>query len=87
MIAASFWSTRILDGQVALRGFVDSVSEPDFAILGVTVQTAGGTVFRDEIDGGITSAVFFGQAQGRLVEAVGTLSNGAIIADEVELED
>ena len=75
------------DGEVALRGFVESVANPDLSILGVTIQTNGATEFRDLNDQPITSTVFFGQAQGRLVEAKGTLSNGTIIADEVELEN
>ncbi|NOX69811.1 MAG: hypothetical protein GXP15_11535 [Gammaproteobacteria bacterium] len=75
------------DDEVALRGFVDSVNDPDFTILGVTVQTAGGTTFQDENDNSITPAAFFGQAQGSLVEAVGVLSSGTIIATEVDIEN
>ena len=75
------------DGEVALRGFVESVSNPDLSILGVTIQTNGATQFEDLNDQPITSATFFGQAQGRLVEAKGTLSNGMIIAEEVDLEN
>jgi len=77
-------------GDVALRGFVESVNDPDFTILGVTiqtVQTAGGTTFRDANDNPITAAAFFGQAQGSLVEAVGVLTNGTIIATEVDIEN
>jgi len=92
--ASGIVATRLerddFDGDVALRGFVDSVNDPDFTILGVTVQTvqaAGGTVFQDVDNNEITPAVFFGQAQGRLVEAVGTLSNGIIIATEVDIEN
>jgi hypothetical protein len=75
------------NGEVALRGFVDAVNNPEFMILGVTIQTNGATVFRDENELQITADDFFSQAQGRLVEAEGTLSSGMIIADEVELED
>lgn len=89
--ASGIIATRLeredFDGEVALRGFVESVNDPDFAILGVTVQTVGGTTFEDENNVEITPAAFFGQAQGSLVEAAGTLSNGSIIADEVELEN
>jgi len=89
-IVATRLEREDFDNEVALRGFVESSSDPDFTILGATVQTVqspGGTRFRDISDSNITSAEFFGQAQGRLVEVVGTLSNGVIIADEVELED
>lgn len=75
------------DDEVELRGFVESASSPDFVILGMTIRTDAGTVFRDVNDAVIDAATFFGQAEGRLVEADGTLANGVIAADEVELED
>lgn len=75
------------DGEVAIRAFVDSVSEPNLTIRGVMIETNGGTVFRDVNDSPISATEFFAQAMGSLAEAVGTPSNGGIIADEVELED
>lgn len=75
------------ENEVELRGFVESVAQPDLVILGVTVHTDGGTQFRDVNDAPIDAATFFGQAGDRLVEADGTLENGIIVADEVELED
>jgi hypothetical protein len=75
------------DGEVALRGFVETINDPNFTILGVAIQTNGATRFQDADKMQITASVFFGQAQGRLVEAEGVLSNGMIIADEVELKD
>lgn len=75
------------DGDVAIRAFVDSVSDPNLVIRGVNVQTNAGTVFRDENDAVITASAFFAAANGRLVEASGALQNGGILADEVELED
>lgn len=75
------------EGDVALRGFVDGVTEPDFVILGVTVSTVAATVFRD-LDGSLlTPTVFFQQANGRIVEATGTLNGSVITASEVELEN
>jgi len=72
---------------VAIRAFVDSVSDPNFTIRGVSIETNGATVFRD-FDGGILQpAQFFGQAMGRLVEAKGSQSNGGISAAEVELQN
>jgi hypothetical protein len=86
-IVATLLEREDPEDEVELRGFVDSVAEPDLVILGVTIHTDGGTVFRDLNDNAIDAATFFGQAAGRLVEADGTLSNGTILADEVELED
>jgi hypothetical protein len=89
--ASGVVATRIeredFDNEVAIRAFVDSVSNPDFTIHGVTVQTNGNTVFRDTNEQVITAATFFAQAAGRLVEAEGSPSNGGILADEVEFED
>ena len=66
---------------------METANNPEFVILGVTIQTNGSTVFRDENELQITANDFFTQALTRLVEAEGTLSNGMIVADEVELED
>ncbi len=86
-IVATRLEREDFDGEVALRGFVEAVNDPNFAILGVTIQTNGATEFQDANDVQITASNFFGQAQDSLVEAKGVLSNGMIIADEVELED
>ncbi|MDA0706756.1 MAG: DUF5666 domain-containing protein [Proteobacteria bacterium] len=72
---------------MAIRAFVDSVSDPNFTICGVMIETNGGTTFRDLSDRVIGANAFFGQAMGRLVEADGAPSNGGILADEVEFED
>jgi hypothetical protein len=72
---------------VAIRAFVDSVSDPGFTIRGVTIETNGATVFRDNDNQVIDSGAFFGQAMDRLVEASGMESNGGILADEVQLEN
>ncbi len=75
------------EDEVELRGFVDSIAQPDLVILGVTVHTDGGTQFRGLDDAPIDAATFFAQAEGHLVEADGTLAGGVFLADEVELED
>jgi Domain of unknown function (DUF5666) len=86
-VKATLLEREDFEGEVELRGFVESASSPDFVILGVTIRTDGGTVFRDVNDTVIDAATFFGQTEGRLVEADGTLADGVIAADEVELED
>lgn len=73
-------------GDVALRGFAEDVSDPQFTILGVTVTTDAGTEYFDSDESPLDGADFFAQAEGRLVEASGTL-NGGIDAAEVEFED
>lgn len=73
--------------EVFVRGFVQAVSDPDFTILGITIQTNAGTDFEDN-DVPITRDDFFdAPPDGRLVEATGVLQNGVIVAEEVELED
>jgi hypothetical protein len=77
------------DGTVALRGFAENVSDPDFAILDVTINTSIATVFSDRDGSPLDSDDFFLQvgAGGRLVEASGVLIGAAITAAEVELEN
>jgi hypothetical protein len=86
-IVATRLEREDFDGDVALRGFVDSVSDPDFTILGVTVSTVFATTFADLDGSPLTAAEFFPQANGRLVEATGALNGAAITAEEVELEN
>lgn len=72
---------------VEIRGIVATVVAPSFEILGVTVTTTAGTVFRDVNDAVISPATFFAAADGRLVEATGLeLGDRAVTATEVELE-
>ncbi|MDH3266322.1 MAG: DUF5666 domain-containing protein [Gammaproteobacteria bacterium] len=89
--ASGIVATRVeredFQGDVAIRAFVDSVADPDFTIRGVLIQTNGSTTFRDINDQIIPASGFFGQAMGRLVEADGSLSNGGILADQVDLEN
>ena len=67
-----------------LRGFVESVADPSFTILGVTINTNGGTQFV-----GIPGAGGVGDLKiGNQVSVEGTeISSTAIQAVEVELED
>ena len=86
-VVATLVEREDFNGDVAIRAFVDSVSDPTFTIRGVMIETNGGTTFRDLNNQVISAAAFFGQAMGRLVEADGAPSNGGIVADEVALED
>lgn len=76
------------DSEVELQGFVDTISDPSFTILGVTINTSGGTVFRDINDNVISSADFFNQVTtNSLVKAKGTEASDTVItATEVEFE-
>lgn len=75
------------DTRSILQGFVTSVANPSFTILGVTIQTDGSTEFRDVDDSPIPAAEFFSRAAGALVKARGVESSATVIvADQVELE-
>jgi len=74
------------EDDVELRGPAASVAQPGLAILGVSIVTNGGTAFRDEADAPISGAEFFARAAGRTVKVQGVVVNGAIVADEIELE-
>jgi len=77
-----------------LQGFVESATSPTITILGVAIQTSGGTVFRDENGGGMTQQAFFarladelGSGGSPLIKAVGSENPPTtIIADEVEFQ-
>jgi hypothetical protein len=86
-IAAALLEREDPDTRVELRGIAEAVTQPDFSILGVTVQTGGGTQYRDAGDAPISAATFFSQASDRLVSVRGTTLNGAIVAEEAELEN
>jgi hypothetical protein len=73
--------------EVALRGFVDSVNDPQFTILGVVSTTGASTTYSDRSGTPMSSGEFFAQANGRLVEVTGTLNGGSIDAAEVEFEN
>jgi len=77
------------ENEVRLRGPVESVSDPSLVILGVTIETNGGTQFEDISDNPISASAFFGAvAPGVIVQANGVVSGTqTIIADEVEFEN
>jgi hypothetical protein len=76
------------DPDTILQGFIETITDPSFAILGVTIQTGAGTIFRDVNDGVISSTDFFKQlAPNSLVKAKGSeISDMVISAEEVEFE-
>ena len=87
-ILATILEREDFDPDTLLQGFVESVSDPSFTILGVTIQTGGGTVFRDVNDNVISQTDFFNQlAPNSLVKAKGSeVSDTVISAEEVEFE-
>lgn len=76
-----------LDTKTMLQGFVESVSDPTFTILGVTIDTTGAE-FQDLNDLPISATEFFNQISvGTLVKAEGIETGDTrITADELELE-
>lgn len=88
MVLATILEREDPDTEAILQGFVESVAEPSFSILGVTINTNGGTVFRDVNDGVITAADFFNQlGVNSLVKAEGSeVADTTITATEVEFE-
>ena len=76
------------DPDTILQGFVETIIDPSFTILGVTIQTGGGTIFRDIDNTVISAADFFNRVTpNSLVKAKGIeVSDTVITADEVEFE-
>jgi hypothetical protein len=87
-ILATIFERDDPDTESILQGFVESTGNPVLSILGVTVETSGATVFRDENDVVISSAEFFSRlAEGDLVKAKGAeVTTTTIVAEEVEFE-
>lgn len=73
------------DDGVELQARVQSVSEPDLTLLGVTVRTTVETEFEDG-DVEITAAEFFANALGRVVDVDGTWDGSVLTAENVEFE-
>jgi hypothetical protein len=81
-------------GSTELQGFVTAVNEPDLSILGVTIMTGAGTIFRDANDMAILADDFFalvvaagGGSAGSLVKATGQeVAPQMIAASQLEFE-
>lgn len=76
------------DTEAILQGFVGSIANSSFTTLGVTIETDGGTIFRDVNDVPISATDFFDQVVvNSLVKAKGAeISDTTIMATEVEFE-
>ena len=87
-ILATIFERQDTDTDTILQGFVETISEPSLTILGVTIETSAGTVFRDENDTVISANEFFNRlANNDLVKAKGVETTATTItAEEVEFE-
>lgn len=74
-------------GTAELRGVAANLAPPAFTVLGVSVVTDAGTIFKDASGNPITSAAFFASANGRLVEVGGTWNGSNFTATNVELKN
>jgi len=88
VILATILERNNADTEAILQGFVETVSNPSFSVLGVTITTNGATIFRDANKAVISSADFFSQVGvNSLLKAKGTeVSDTTIAATEVEFE-
>jgi len=87
-ILATILEREDSDTEAILQGFVETITDPSFTMLGVTIETNGATIFRDVNDTPISATDFFNQAAANsLVKAKGTeISDTTIMATEVEFE-
>ena len=87
-ILATILERDDVDTEAILQGFVATVSNPSFTVLGVTITTNGATIFRDQNNAVISSSDFFSQvAVNSLVKAKGAeVSDTTIAAIEVKFE-
>jgi hypothetical protein len=72
--------------QVEVRGPFTATTPPQFAILGVVIDTSGAAFGSEASHGSMTANDFFTQAVGQIVEAKGTLSGTVVMATEVAIE-
>ena len=87
-ILATIFEREDPETEAILQGFVETVAEPAFTILGVTIETDATTIFRDVNDVQMSSTDFFNEvAVNSLVKAKGNeVSDTTIVATEVEFE-
>ena len=74
--------------EVELKGYLDSLAQPDMVVLGVNVITNVDTEFEDAQELPISADTFFSSALvGSLVEVEGTFDGAVLTANEVEMDD
>ncbi len=67
-----------------LTGIAMDLDQPTFSVLGISVETTAETEFDD---GSGSAAEFFSEAEGEEVEVGGTVVEGVLIAEEVDLDN
>jgi hypothetical protein len=70
----------------SLQGVASNVARPSFTIFGVTVTTTSQTRFAGPGGAASGAATFFTQAANHVVKVSGTFSNGALTAEQVQIE-
>jgi len=65
-----------------IGAIVESVANPNFTLLGITVITNSSTQFM-----GVSAATFFSTALGKRVQVTGTMSSGSFTATQVEFDN
>ena len=69
-----------------LQGVALNVAQPSFTVLGVTVTTTSQTRFAGPGGAANGAANFFSQAANHVVKVSGAFSNGALTAEQVQIE-
>ncbi len=71
---------------VEVRGPFTATTPPQFMILGITIDATNASFGADEDQSGLSSADFFTQAVGQIVEARGTATGSTVTATEVRID-
>jgi len=75
------------DDRDHLQGQVEAMSASSMTILGVVIDLAGVTQFKNDLDGPMSAGQFFGTVKvGSLVKVRGTFNGTTIAATEAEIE-
>lgn len=76
------------ENEVKLKGSVDSFSQPDLVILGVSITTDANTEFEDDSDHNLTADSFFAiDLVGLTVEVKGVFDGSILTSSSVEIDD
>lgn len=71
---------------VRVRGPFTATTAPQFKILGITIDATNATFGKDERDQSLTSAQFFAQAVGQIVDVRGTASGSTVTASSAMID-